>query len=132
MTTRPGGDAATLAVIRIALLMGVIMFGAVTYFLHRGGGWTPAPRETLALLRTFLVVVWAGALAALLFLRSRLTGVTDAARRRTLLTIAWAVSESVALFGGVYYFLSDDPRWFLSGVFFMLAAFMIFPGRARR
>jgi hypothetical protein len=31
----------------------------------------------------------------------------------------------------VYYFLTDDPRRYLIGVFFLLAAFILFPLRRR-
>ena len=52
-------------------------------------------------------------------------------RRPGLFIAAWALAETVALYGGVYYFLTDEPRWYLWGVGFMLLSYFAFPIRRR-
>jgi hypothetical protein len=129
---RPGAPppAGTLAVIRIALLVGVLMFGVVTYVVQRGETWQPAASSLLETLRIALLATWVVAVVLLLILRARLTRLAEVAGRSVLI-IAWAVGEGAALFGGVYYFLSGDPQWFLIGLFLMLASFILFPIRRR-
>jgi hypothetical protein len=120
--------ASTLAVIRIALLVGVLMFGAVTYMVQRGDTWQAAGPDLLDTLRVALLATWVVAVLLLLVLRARLTRLTEVAGRSVLI-IAWAVGEGAALFGGVYYFLSGNPEWFIIGLFVMLASFILFPIR---
>ena len=129
MTARraPASDV-QLAIIRMALLAGVLAFGAVTYVQHRRG-WTPPPdASTAAMLARVAPIVLVIALAAALLIRTRLAGADDA-RRRQLLIIGWAIAEGAALLGGVHYFLSDDPRWYTLGVCAMVASFVVLPVR---
>jgi hypothetical protein len=120
--------ASSLAVVRIALLVGVLMFGAVTYYVQRGVSWEPAAPDVLNTLHTVMLAVLVLAVVLLLVLRSRL-GRRSLAGERTMLVMAWAIGESAALFGGVYYFLSGNAQWFIIGLFVMLASFILFPIR---
>ena len=124
---RAGSDA-TMAIIRISLLMGVLLFGAVSWFLHRDPSRERADPESLAALRRAMLAVWVLAIAAILALRPRLGRVTGEARRSFLL-IVWAIGEGAALIGGVHYFLGGDPLSFLGGLVVMLGAFLLFPIR---
>jgi hypothetical protein len=127
---RPPVTPAQLALIRIALLTGVLTFGAVTWFLHRGGGWTPAdPARVRVLLRTPGLILWALVIAAVAFLRVRWSRLADDSARAATSIIAWAAAESVALFGAAYYLLSGDPRWYTAGLFLLLVSFMLFRSR---
>jgi hypothetical protein len=118
----------TLAITRIALLMGVLAFGGITYVVQRNETWTAAEPELLGTLRIAMLATWVVAVVLLLVLRARLATLTEVAGRSMLL-IAWAVGEGAALFGGVYYFLSGDATWFIIGLFIMLASFILFPLR---
>lgn len=118
----------TLAVVRIALLMGVLAFGAVVYYLQRGQDWQPADASSLSVLRMALLSAWVVAALLLLILRLRLSRLAEPAGR-SLLMVGWAIGEGAALFGGVYYMLSGDPQWFIIGLFIMLASFILFPIR---
>ncbi len=120
--------ASSLAVVRIALLVGVLMFGAVTYYVQRGANWEPAAPDVLSTLHTVMLAVLVLAVVLLLVLRSRLERRSEAGER-TMLIMAWAIGESAALFGGVYYFLSGNGQWFIIGLFVMLASFILFPIR---
>jgi p-aminobenzoyl-glutamate transporter AbgT len=120
--------ASTLAIIRIALLMGVLIFGAVTYSLQRGADWRAFEPDALATLRLFVLSAWAAAALVLIILRVRLGGLTQSAGR-SMLIVAWAIGEGAALVGGVYYFLSGESQWFVIGLFLMLTSFILFPIR---
>lgn len=120
--------ASSLAVIRIALLAGVLMFGAVTYYVQRGANWEPAAPDVLNTLYTVMLAVLVLAVVFLLVLRARL-GRRPGTGERSLLVVAWAIGESAALFGGVYHFLSGNAQWFIIGLFIMLASFILFPIR---
>ncbi len=125
---RRSADDAGLALIRISLLLGVLLFGAVSWFIHRGPSWRPDNPDALSLIRRAMFIVWALAVAALLALRSRLGRATGVARR-TLLVSAWAVGEAAALFSAVYFFMSGDVVGFLGGLVVMMAALLLFPIR---
>ena len=123
----PSADA-TLALIRISLLLGVLLFGAVSWFVHRNPSWRPSDADALPVLRRVMLAVWVLAVAALLAVRPRLERLTGGARRSTLV-IAWAIGEGAALFGGVYFYLSGDALSFLGGLVVMMAALLLFPIR---
>ena len=125
---RPPSPASSLAIIRISLLIGVLLFGAVTYYVQRGEEWRATPPDVLSTLRLIMLSTWVAAAALLLVLRVRLGRLTESAGR-SMLIVAWAIGEGAALFGGVYYFLSGEPQWFIIGLFVMLASFILFPIR---
>lgn len=122
------GDQRALALIRISLLVGVLVFGALTWWLQRAGDRPPSDPSSLRILRISGLAIWAAAFTLLAFLRARLARLS-AQGRRSYLVISWGVAETVALFGGVVYFLSGDARWYVAGLFFMLAVFLVFPLR---
>jgi hypothetical protein len=124
----PPTPPSTLAIIRIALLMGVLAFGGITYMVQKGETWAPAEPDLLAPLRVAMLATWVMATVLLLVMRARLARLTETAGR-SILMVAWAIGEGAALFGGVYYFLSGDGTWFVIGLFFMLASFILFPIR---
>ena len=139
--SRPGSTApadvpppspVALAVIRLALLLGVLAFGAATTFLVRRGGLRPSPADTLELLRTVGIVLWIVAIAGVVLLRVRGTRLAGRAGPATAAIIGWAIGEAVAIFGGVHYFLSGQPVWYLNGVLFLVATFVVFPLRRSR
>lgn len=120
------------AVIRLALLSGVLLLGAVCWVLtnQRGGG--PQPGTDPASLSVFRVLVPAlclGALAVAAVLRGRVARTRDAARRDSMRLIAWSVGEGSALAGGVHYLLSGDPKLYVLGVVALLGTFIILPLR---
>jgi len=120
-------DQRALALIRISLLVGVLIFGALTWWLQSAGD---RPTSDPSSLRPRIAgfAIWGAAIALLAFLRSRLAGLSDSTRR-SYLVISWGVAEAVALFGGVVYFLSGDARWYVAGLFFMIGSFLVFPLR---
>lgn len=128
VSARRPPPASTLALVRIALLLGVLTFGAVTYYVQRGADWRPAAPEALSSLRLAMLSTWVVVVLLLLVVRARFSRLTESAGRSVLI-IAWAIGEGAALFGGVYYFLSGDTQWFIIGLFLMLASFILFPIR---
>ncbi|MBA3560247.1 MAG: hypothetical protein H0W30_16780 [Gemmatimonadaceae bacterium] len=122
------GDQRALALIRISLLVGVLIFGALTWWLQSAGDRPTSDPSSLRTLRIAGFAIWGAAIALLAFLRSRLAGLSDSTRR-SYLVISWGVAEAVALFGGVVYFLSGDARWYVAGLFFMIGSFLVFPLR---
>lgn len=120
-----------LAAIRVALLLGVLLFGAITMFLHRRGLWAPASVESLETLRLIGIGTWAFAVIGVIVLRARGLGSSVETGAEPSI-IGWAIGEAVAMFGAVQYFLSGRPAWYINGVLFLLATFVIFPIRNRR
>ena len=119
----------TLGIIRIALLVGVLVFGAVVWFLRRSDGVAEGvdPRS----LRLAGQAVWAAATLGTLglFLAA---GRASSERRATFSVIAWALGESTAIYGGLFWMLLGDPQWYLYGVACLLLTYFIFPIRGTR
>lgn len=120
----------TLGLIRIALLVGVLVFGGVVWYMRRAGGDTGYAVDPRGL-RVAGQAVWGlmtlGTLA--LFV---LAGRATPARRPALSVIAWALGESTAIYGGLYWMLLGDRQWYLYGVACLLLTYFIFPIRDTR
>jgi hypothetical protein len=111
--------------IRAALLLGVGMLGVVTYFQHQQNGsvsWDRVPQ-----LAYVPIVALAIGLVGMLVLRAIWSRAVDEKQRSTLMIVGWAMGEGVALAGGVYYFITNDPRYYVTGILVLLASFMLFP-----
>ncbi len=131
MTAPRQGDSSPAAImrtrmlIRASLLGGVVMFGAVVYFQHHQGTFTPAPNpQELIYVPAIAIALALGGIFAVRPIWSRATG---EAQRFTYALMGWAMGEGAALAAGVYYFLTDDPRFYVAGIFVLLASFMLFP-----
>lgn len=120
--------AATLRIIRVAFLTGMLTFGAVVYYLNaqRGGGLDPSNGETLQIVNILLLVA---AAAGILFIQRRHAAEPDPASRSTLNIVGWAMGEMTALFGGVHYLLVGNPIPYLVGLTMMIASFVLVPIR---
>ena len=119
----------TLALIRIALLVGVLVFGGVVWYLRRTSD--PSYPVDPHGLRVAGQAVWGlmtiGTLA--LFL---LAGKATPERRATYSVIAWALGEATAIYGGLFWMMLGDPQWYLYGVACLLLTYFIFPVRNTR
>ncbi|HSA57545.1 MAG TPA: hypothetical protein VLE53_17665 [Gemmatimonadaceae bacterium] len=121
-----------LPAIRLAMLGGVLLFGAVCWALQRSPDWAPASNVDPESLRLVARLLWAGAIAGVFILMMRARGVTSAARASTLGILSWALGEMVALFGAVVYFLTGVATWYIGGVVFLALTFLLLPGRLPR
>ena len=122
-------------IIRLAMLAGVLLFGAVIAWLSRGGrvpvSARPTSAETLAFLRLLAPTIAVTAVVAATFLRYVLSRTPDPARGWPLRVVAWAVGEGAALLGGAYWLLSGDSSRYVIGLVALLATFVVVPLRAR-
>jgi hypothetical protein len=122
---RPAASSATLHIIRLAIFGGALLFGIVTWWLRREA---PPPLTTdIGPLRFAGYGLWVSVLVVLAFMRGLMGKATEQARRASLLIVAWAAAESLALFGGVVWFLHGDSRWYVAGMCLLLATFILFP-----
>ena len=125
LPTRPTTSLKTLHLIRLSIFGGALLFGIVTWWLRRQ---TPPPLAMdMGPLRFVGYALWVSVLVALAFLRGLFGKATDPARRTALLIISWAAADTRAFFGGVVWFLHGDSRWYVAGMCFLLATFILFP-----
>jgi hypothetical protein len=132
MQTSASTSLRTLAIIRAALLAGVLVFGALCWVVtnQRGGG--PRPGTDPAAFALFRVVVPAlclGAIALATVLRGAVSRQRDPQKRVPLRIVGWALGEGAALAGGIYFLELGDPKLYVLGVVAMLATFIILPLR---
>lgn len=129
---RPPTDAErlrTLGLIRVALLLGVLMFGGITWLENRQALPAVGPALSSHALRVLVIVLVAAAVAGMLVVRVLLAREANVRRRGALCIIAWAGGEAAALGGGVYYFVFHDPRWYAVGLLVLVASFVVVPLR---
>jgi hypothetical protein len=123
----PGASPTQLRIIRISLLLGVIVTGAVVSVLVQGS--PPRAPELARPLVMVNAVYLVGAMAGILYFQRRHAAEPVRQRRITFNVIAWALGESTALFGAVHYLLVGSPIPFLVGLGMLLAAFVLVPIR---
>jgi len=113
--------------IRLALITGVLMFGAVILFVHRQPSWKPGvlPSAIGYALLAYAIVAVLVARA----MRGRVLREPDPQRRASLLLIGWAVGEGAALLGAVIFFVTGQGQWYLLGLLAMLTVFAFLPIR---
>lgn len=126
----PNAAAKAHALTRIAHVVGILLLGGVSWFLHRDPAWTPT--EPTFPMRTVAMALWGAAIVGLLVLRYRWAGTRDPVERGRTAIIAMALAEIPAIFGGVIYFLTDDARLYISGLFLMMLSLIAFPIVQRR
>jgi hypothetical protein len=86
-----------LLAIRIAMLGGVLLFGAVAWFLHRTPDWVPADAVAIDSLVTVGRFMWIGVILGLAALWFRSRSATSASQASTFAIIAWSLGETLAL-----------------------------------
>src|SRR5262249_52322095 len=110
-----------------ALWVSVLAFGAVVWFIHRGGKFPIRPAEaalTYAQLGFSVVaVVYA------FVMRGGIRQMPDGPARNSKILTVWAVGEAAALFGGVLFLLSNEAQSYGVGLLAMLAAYVLVPLR---
>ena len=119
----------TLGLIRIALLVGVLVFGGVVWYLRQSGAtsYDVDPHG----LRVAGQAVWALTTLGTLALFLAATRASNE-RRGTFAVIAWALGEATAIYGGLFWMLLGDRQWYLYGVACLLLTYFIFPIRDSR
>ena len=119
----------TLALIRIALLVGVLVFGGIVWYLQRSGDLTYSvdPRGLRAAGQAVWGLMTLGTLG--LFLTA---GRVTPERRAAFSVIAWALGEATAIYGGLFWMMLGDSQWYLYGVACLLLTYFIFPIRNTR
>ena len=117
-----------LPAIRLAMLGGVLLFGGVSWFLTHTPEWTaPEPGVADQLMGTTRIAwVIIGAALTILFFKFRDS--TNAARASSVAILSWALGETLALLGGVVFFLTSAPGWYVAGVIALALTFVAFPG----
>ncbi len=116
-----------LFLVRTALMAGVAAFAGIVAFQRAQGSLGPDSFPLpLDQARYALWALAALSLAAALFLRSRLEGVSEK-QRGLHLVIGWAFGEGVALFGIIQYFLGAPVSAMAVGLLAFIAALMVLP-----
>ena len=123
-TDAPIPEGRALTMIRVGFLAGVVLFGISSYVAHQND-WSPSPYPVALEYAPGIFLVIAIAITA--FLRYALGPDADAGRRGRLGIMAWVISLMPALWGAVYYWASDDPKWLMAGVAMLLISFLLFP-----
>jgi hypothetical protein len=113
--------------IRLAMMGGVLLFGGVSWFLTQSPDWT-APEPGIGdQLSRIARIAWIVVSVALIVMFMKFREPNDTARASSVAILAWALGEMLALLGGVVYFLTSMPGWYIAGVIVLTVAFVAFP-----
>lgn len=115
--------------IRLILMTGVLLFGAVVLFVHRRPNWKPGE---LPIAVDYLLVAYS-ILAAMVaaVLKGRVEREPDPQRRATMLLVGWTVGEGAALIGVIIFYITGQAQWYGLGLLAMVIAIaMLSPGAA--
>jgi hypothetical protein len=118
---------ARLAAIRMAILLGVLMFGAVAWYQRRSPDWQQPEGIAMRPMRLAGMAVWAIAVIGIITLRIRFAREVESASNARVAIVAWALAELPALFGAVFYYLTGDITLFAAGTGALVVAFLLFP-----
>jgi hypothetical protein len=112
--------------IRFALLLGILIWGAVAAFLASSAGLAVGLNAAgpLAAVVAFLVV---SAAAAILYIRRLLEGEGDFSRRSRLLIIGHVTCEVSALVGGAHLLTTGGLLPYAAGLTVFLFSFILLP-----
>ena len=116
-----------LNLIRIALLSGVLVFGAVAYVVRMNASQPSLAGDGAHTMRLVGMGVWIVALLGLIGMRLALRERIERGRDTQLPIIAWALAEGPAVFGGAFFLLTGDWTIYACGVVGLVAAFALFP-----
>jgi hypothetical protein len=137
--TRPAArPSASARIIHAALILGVLLFVATSWYIVRSRPRPPAPDDLRAFYVALCLVTASGLLGAMLVARrvsQRVTGqpldqwwLANMSRALTI----WALAEAPALFGGVIYLLSGDARALLATLLAVATMWRFAPSRLAR
>ncbi|HJU74993.1 MAG TPA: hypothetical protein VJ717_14715 [Gemmatimonadaceae bacterium] len=123
-------DPRIVPILRLALLGGAGLLGGVIGFLR------PARLEVAQDMANPLTLIgrgiWGVAIAACLFLASRIRTERDPRKVFAHSVIGWGFAESTAVYGAVYWYLLGTSQWYFSGLGFLALALLAMPGLPRR
>lgn len=125
-----GPDPRVIPILRLAFLVGAGLFGGAVGCLQTRGELASDP----AMARPLTIagrVIWIVALGACLFLASRVRNESNARKVFATSLIGWAIAESTAIFGGVYWFVVGNSQWYFSGLGFLALSLLMLPGARR-
>jgi hypothetical protein len=118
--------------IRIAMMLGVLLFGGVAWFITRSPDWKAPEPGLLEQLSTIARVAWVTIGLALVVMFLKFRDSTNPSRASTVLILAWTLGETLALFGGVILFLTAFAGWYIAGVTALALSFVAFPPPVNR
>jgi FtsH-binding integral membrane protein len=121
-----------LRAIRIAMMLGVLLFGGVAWFITRTPDWKAPDPGLLDQLSMIARVGWIAIGIALVFMFLRFRDSPNPSRASTAAIVAWTLGETLALFGGVILFLTAFGGWYIAGVTALVLAFVAFPPPVNR
>ena len=123
-------DPRFVSILRLAFLIGAGLFGVVVGLV---GSADPSryPPDTPRTLTLIGRGIWGVALAGCLFLAAKARDERDPAKLFSLSIVGWGLAESVALFGGVYWFVLGSSQWYFPGLGFLALALVMLPGVRR-
>ena len=117
----------TLRLVRLALLLGPVLIGAVFAFLTMQTGPFLDDAATLETLRLAFIGVAVLAAVGVFLIQGRRARADTFQRQATLCIAGWVLAESAATLGAVYLLLSGSGLVFLIGLLVLGLAFLLLP-----
>jgi len=113
--------------IRGAMLVGILLFGGVTWYVRRDGQPPALTHETLTTMLWVGRGTWILSMATCLSLFGMLRNARNQQRVVALSIAGWAAGEAVAIVGGVIWFLTGITKWYSAGLVYFVLALLALP-----
>lgn len=126
-----GPNPIVIPILRMAFLLGAAFLGGVVGIVRWQVEGTLSPDAATPLANTGRIL-WGIAIAGCLFIALRARKERDRARVLSQSIVGWAIAESLAIFGAVYWFLSGVSQWYFTGLGFLAFALLAIPGVRRQ
>jgi hypothetical protein len=114
------------------VLLGIALFAGLVVWVWHSLGPQQRPVALAAKLRVVGVMTWLYALVQILDMRfwhSRFAERRRIASGIPERVIAWLFGQMLAVFGLVYFGVTEDVRWYVAGLALLLVTFIAFPIR---
>ena len=118
--------------IRLAMMGGVLLFGGVSWFFTSMPDWSSPEAGTADQLTRVAQVAWALSGTALVVMYLKFRDPSKVARASSVAILAWALGETLALLGGVIFFLTSLAGWYIAGIIALALTFVAFPVPVKR
>ncbi len=120
-------SALALAIIRLALILGVLAAGVVFWIVLDRMEEPMLQPDVRRPVRLALFGFWAVLALAIAFVRRKRSG-TEGQRARALTIVGWALAQAIGLAGVVYYFLTGALLFMAAGLVLQIViSFAVLP-----
>ncbi len=118
-----------LPVIRIALTGVVAMMGIIAWYLQDSGVIQPVFSPNEPMLLGYFVLVLVLMVGVMLYFKRKRREARTASRFVSYTIVAWTAAEGVSMVGAIFYMMTGNLTYYISGYLLLFMAFFLVPAQ---